>query len=246
MKIDSHAYIGNGIYKKQTAEDILRDMDRVGIDKSVLVPVEEFITVYNEEGNRMILSEKNAHPDRFYGFAAVNPWYGKKAEEILVKAFEEGLDGAFFVSSVQGFSINDPLVDPLMEICAKYKKPVYFHTGTPAFALPLQLAYLARRHRDVNFIMGHSGANDFVYDIDASMKDTGNLYLDTSLNYCETIFRIVKDYPDRVIFGSESPRSPLEFEYSKAARSADDPAVLEKVFSGNLLRIMEGDGTHRV
>lgn len=238
--IDAHVNMGNGIYKKQDVATILKEMEKNNVDQCVLCPVEEYLTVYNREGNRMMIEACREHPDKFYGFAVANPWYGEQAVEILTEAFEAGLHGAFFVSSLQGFSIDDHIVDPLIEVCRTYRKPVYFHTATPAFALPLQLACLARRWTEVNFIMGHCGANDFVYDIDASMYKTPNLYLETSLSYCETIYRVVEQYPDRVIFGSDSPRSPQSFELGKVLKSTEDPAVMEGVLSGNFLRILKG------
>ena len=240
MRIDGLVNLGDGIYKKQDVKAILREMDANGIDRSVLCPVEEYVTVYNREGNELVAKACRENPGKFYGYAVANPWYGKKAAETLADAFENGLHAALFVSSLQGFTICDPMVDPLIEVCRKYRKPAYVHTGTPSFALPLQLCYLARRFPDVNFIMGHCGANDFVYDIDASMRGMENLYLETSLNYCETIFKVVEDYPDRVIFGSDSPRSPLEFELGKALKASEDPDVMEKFLGGNLLRILEG------
>lgn len=240
MRIDGHVYLGNGRYRQQDVPAILRNMEEAGIDKSVLFPVEEYLTVYNREGNELVLKACREHPESFYGFAVANPWYGGRAAEILKEAFESGLHGAYFNSALQGFTINDPIVDPLIEICETYRRPAYFHTGTPAFALPLQLAYLARRFPKVDFIMGHSGANDFGYDIDASMLNTPNLYLDTSLNYFGSIYNLVARYPDRVIFGSDAPRSPVAFELDKASRSSEDPHVLDNVLGGNLRRILEG------
>ncbi len=240
LRIDAHVNLGNGRYKKQDIATILKGMEDNGIDRCVLCPVEEYLTVYNGEGNRMLTEACRQYPDRFYGFAVANPWYGERAVRMLTEAFEAGLHGAFFVSSLQGFSIDDDIVDPLMEVCRRYGRPVYFHTATPAFALPLQLAYLARRFPEVDFIMGHCGANDFVYDIDASMYKTPNLYLETSLSYCETIYRVVEQYPDRVIFGSDAPRSPQGFELGKVLKSTGDASVMENVLSGNLLRILKG------
>lgn len=242
--VDSLVNLGNGVYKQQDIATILRNMEISGVDKCVLCPVEEYVTVYNQEGNEMIAEACREYPDKFFGFAVANPWYGEKSVKILTEAFEMGLHGAFFVSSLQGFSINDPIVDPLMEVCQKYRKPAYFHTGTPAFALPLQLAYLARRFPGVNFIMGHCGANDFVYDIDASMYQTPNLYLETSLNYCETIYKVVSQYPDRVIFGSDAPRSPQAFELEKVRGASSDSSVLKEILGGNMLRILAGVKAH--
>ena len=239
--IDAHVNLGIGRYKKQDIAAILSGMEENGVDRCVLCPVEEYVTVYNREGNEMLVKACCEYPDKFYGFAVANPWYGERAAKLLTEAFEAGLHGAFFVSSLQGFSIDDHIVDPLIEVCRRYRRPAYFHTATPAFALPLQLAYLARRFPDVNFIMGHCGANDFVYDIDASMYKTPNLYLETSLNYCETIYRVIRDYPDRVICGSDAPRSPQKFELGKVQKADAGPDVMDGVLGGNILQIIEGE-----
>lgn len=240
MRIDCAVSLGKGRYRNQDIESILRAMDANAIDRCFLYPVEEYIAVENAKGNELIHTAIKSHPDRFFGYAVANPWFGKKAVDCLEKAFDLGFHGAYFVSSLQGFSINDPIIDPLIEACEKHKRPVYFHTGTPAFALPLQLAYLARRFTSVNFIMGHCGANDFVYDIDASMYKTDNIYLETSLCYCETISSVVNKYPDRVVFGSDSPRSPQHFELDKALSASDDPFVLKQFLGGNIRRLLEG------
>jgi predicted TIM-barrel fold metal-dependent hydrolase len=238
--IDAHCFVGNGRYKKQTAAQLLAAMENTGVEKAAICPVEEYSTVDNEEGNRQIAGLCRQYPDRFYGFAAANPWYGPKAEETLIRALDDGLNGVFFDSSLQGFSINDEISDPLMELCREYKAPAYFHTGTPAFALPLQLRYLALRHPKVNFIMGHMGANDFVSDIVPAMYQIENLYLETSMNLTCTLQDVLKNYPDRMIFGSASPRSHLDYELFKLRQACTDDTILEKVCGTNFQRIVGG------
>jgi predicted TIM-barrel fold metal-dependent hydrolase len=238
--VDTHCFLGDGRYKKQTVDQLFVAMEKAGVARAVICPVEEYTTVDNREGNRQIADLCWRYPDSLYGFAAANPWYGSKAVEILARALGDGLNGVFFDSSIQGFAINDELVDPLMELCREYNVPAYFHTGTPAFALPLQLRYLALRHPKVNFIMGHMGANDFVNDITPAMYHIENLYLETSMNLTCTLQDVLKKYPDRVIFGSASPRSPLEYELSKLRQASSDDAILEKACGANFQRIVGG------
>lgn len=237
--IDALCFVGNGRYKKQTEEALLKALEQTDTACAAIAPVEEYTVVNNAEGNRSTLSLCRKHG--WYGYAVANPWYGDKAAELLRDALEEGLNGVYFDSSIQGFTINDEIVNPLIEVCAGYHVPVYFHTGTPAFALPLQLRCLALRYPEVNFIMGHMGANDFISDVAPSMYRLENLYLETSMNLTCTLQDMLEKYPQRVIFGSASPRSPLEYELFKLREAADGKdRVLEQACAGNFERILGG------
>lgn len=239
--IDAHCTVGAGRYKNQSAAQLLAALDKAGIEQAAVCPTEECVTVDNARGNRETAALCAQHPGRFYGFAVANPWYGQAALEELGRALSAGLNGVFFDSSLQGFTICDTLVDPLIELCGRYKVPAYFHTGTPAFALPLQLRALAKRHPGVNFIMGHMGANDFIGDVAPAMAGMDNLYLETSMNLTCTLQDMLKRYPDRIIFGSDSPRSEPEYELFKLQTAAGgDEALLAAACAGNFERIVGG------
>jgi len=237
---DALAFIGNGIYKKQSEEVLLDRMDEFGVEKSVIAPVEEYVTVYNDEGNRCILNACERHPDRFLGYAVANPWYGKRAIDSLRAALKSGLSAVYFESSLQGFTISDEIVDPLIEVCAEFDAPVYFHTGTPAFALPFQLHYLALRFPAVRFMMGHCGANDFVADSLPSLYKRDNIWLESSLTLTVTMYSCFCDAPDRYVFGSSTPRSDLGHELEKIRAACDDKEKLEKALSLNLEQVFGG------
>ncbi len=237
--VDALCFVGNGRYKQQTPEKLQSGMEQAGIACAAVAPVEEYIVVNNEEGNRRTRALCQKHG--WYGYAVANPWYGGRAVELLKDALEDGLNAVYFDSSIQGFTINDEIVNPLIEVCAKYRVPAYFHTGTPAFALPLQLRYLALRYPEVNFIMGHMGANDFISDVTPAMYQMKNLYLETSMNLTCTLQDMLKQYPQRVIFGSASPRSVPEYELFKLREAADSKAeMLKWACQENFERILGG------
>lgn len=240
MIIDAHCHIGNGRYKKLDVKTLLQTMDSCGIDKSVIVPVEEYITVYNEEGNEHILTAVNKNRDRFLGFATVNPWYGRKAIDILKKYLEAGLKGVKLNPSLQGFVLNDDLVYPLVETARYYKVPVYFHTGTPIHSLPFQLRDLAIHFPEVNFIMGHMGVCDFFYDVNNALRGLKNIYLETSGNTSGVIKNAIDNAGAcRVMFGSDSPRSSQEFELSKVESACSKKEDLDYVLYKNISGLME-------
>ncbi|MDL2259097.1 amidohydrolase family protein, partial [Eubacteriales bacterium OttesenSCG-928-K08] len=126
--------------------------------------MEQYLCIYNEEGNAAIAQAVQAHPDRLIGFATANPWHLKRAEDILRRGLDMGLRGLKIHSRVQGFVLSSDLVKPLLRIAQEYQVPVYCHTGSFTVAEPFQLRELALEFPKVNFIMGHSGNTDFWTD----------------------------------------------------------------------------------
>ena len=238
-KIDVISFVGEDFYSSQAPEALLREMDRNHVERTMIAPVEKYTAVYNEEGNRMVADICRRWPDRFLGYAVCSPWRGKQGERELKRALEDGLTAVYFNSAVQGFTISDDIVDPLIAVCAEYQVPVYFHTGTPAYALPFQLHFLAERFPEVMFIMGHNGANDFSGDALPAVWGSPNILLDTSLNLGVSIRALAKSEPDKVVFGSAAPRSRLGYEIQRVEEGIKDMETLEKVFSGNILKILK-------
>lgn len=235
--IDAIAFVGDDLYCKQTPEALLQEMNRYGVERTFIAPSEKYVTVYNREGNEMIADICRRWTERFSGYAVCNPWYGRKGIDELKRALDSGLEAVYFDSSIQGFTISDEIIDPFIEICREYKVPVYFHTGTPAFALPFQLHFLAKRFPDVQFIMGHSGANDFVGDALPALRGCSNIWLDTSLNLTVTFRTLSEAAPDRIVFGSASPRSKLGYEISRAEAGVIGEEKKRALFAGNVQKL---------
>lgn len=236
MIFDAHCHIGVGRLKQQTTEVLLNNMDENGISRAVVVPVEEYLSVYNEEGNAYILEQTRLHPDRLFGFAVANPWYGLKACDMLERYLEEGLVGIKFNSTVQGFKINEDIVFPLIEIAARRSVPVYFHTGTPITAMPFQLYDLARRYPEVNFIMGHCGWSDFWQDMQYIASHSENIWFETSLSYTSRTESLLPETCgcQRIIFGSDSPHSNAGLEIKKVLMTQVNDNMHKKILSGNI------------
>jgi predicted TIM-barrel fold metal-dependent hydrolase len=238
--IDAHCSIGEGRYVHLTAEMLLEQMDSAGVDRAVACPIHEHITVYNREGNDYILNAVRRYPQRLIGFATVNPWYGQPAVQELRRALGEGLRGLTLNSALQGYFIHDQLVYPLIEVAAEFKTPVYFHTATPIFALPFQLAELALVFPQVNFIMGHLAAADFWPDAVPAAKQCENIYMETSIRSgVATIRQAIQELGSRrVLFGSDAPESDIGVELAKirlVGLAAEDE---QQVLGGNMARLL--------
>jgi uncharacterized protein len=239
MIIDAHCHIGEGQYKKLNAAELLRSMDACGIDKAVIVPVEEFIAVNNVKGNTLVANTVRENPERFFGFVTANPWYGQEAVNIIARFLEMGMHGIKLHPPLQGFILNDQIVHPILKVAESFRVPVYIHTGTPVQSLPLQLRDLASGFPRVNFIMGHMGAHDFNYDIVNAAEGMDNIYLESSMSLSDIIGRAIREAgAGKVLFGSNMPRSRQGYEFEKVASQCRNQEEADLVFSGNILRLM--------
>lgn len=237
--VDGHCHLGIGHEYRQTEDDLFREMDKYAIDRAVICPVDRCIAVDNREGNDTVLDAARRHPDRLYPFATANPWYGERAVAELRRAIGEGAKGIKINSALQGFVLCDELVYPIVELAGELNVPIFFHTGTPAYAQPMQLAELALRFPHVKFIMGHMGSTDFKLEAVASGAMAPNIYLDCSWIMPDIVERAVQTVgADRVVFSSDSPLSLLRIEMGARRATQLSDGDRDKVMGGNMLRLL--------
>jgi len=239
--IDGHCHVGHGRLKRQSAGELLRSMDDNQIERAVIVPVDEQIAFHNEAGNAEVLEAARSSGGRLAGFAVVNPWSGRQGIDMVRRYLDAGLRGVKLNTALQGIYLFDEPVVELVGAVQDYHVPFFAHTGTPVYALPMHLRELARQFPGTNFIMGHMGAYDFIYDYARAIEGLRNIYLDTSLTLSNTIKGAVATAgADRVIFGSDAPRSTQKFELENVRRAVEDPEALEKVLYGNMNGLLGG------
>ncbi|WP_010273149.1 amidohydrolase family protein [Paenibacillus senegalensis] len=238
--IDAHCHVGSGLMNGLDAGLLLERMDASGVDQAVLVPWDQAIAVYNEDGNRHVLELVKRYPERFLAFCTVNPWYGTKALEELRRARALGASGLKLHPVYQGFQISDPIVIPVLEEAVRLQMPVYIPTGTPVAAMPLQLKYVAGLFPEALFIQGHFGSTDFWIDAVPSITDSPNIYIDTAYSMVSSIEQIIHLVGcERVVFSSDTPYLSLENEVAKLKDLDISEEEREAIASGNILRLLE-------
>ena len=245
MIVDGHAHLGKGREKWLEPTQLVAQMDAYGVNKAVVCPVEEYIILFNRDGNDYLQKAVQAYPDRLIGFASVNPWYGASATEELKRAIGQGLRGLKLHPRIQGYAITNEIVYPLIELAAELDIPVYCHTGTYVCAEPFQLAHLARHYPEVNFIMGHSGAADFWNDVIPAARSTSNVYLETSKTSPVTVMGLVSQETalrERVVFGSNLPTSSYPLELAKIREAISDDELRTNILGKNIMRLLKASG----
>jgi len=143
--IDAHNHLGG----YRDVNRCLQEMDAAGV--RVVVNLDGGSNL--DEIKKSLDRWDNAHPGRFLTFALIDwrgldePGWGEREAKNLAKAFEVGAKGLKFHKSLGLWvehkdgtllRIDDPILEPVWETCAKYKRPVIIHTADPAaFFTPL-------------------------------------------------------------------------------------------------------------
>ncbi len=201
--IDIHMHIGRLYHSMKepfTADDALRFMDANGIEKAVLLPIENpeetdyFVTT------EYVLQEAERHPDRFIPFCNIDPRRGSADlstdfRSMIREYYDRGCKG--FGEILAGLPVDDPRLQKIYEACGELRMPVDLHMDTlrctDQIGLP-GLEAMLRQFPDTVF-MGH--AMHFWSEIDADMKeaDKGG-YPERPVRAGGTLVRLLDTYPN--------------------------------------------------
>jgi predicted TIM-barrel fold metal-dependent hydrolase len=242
--IDVHTYVGENLFgQSQSVDDLLFEMDRLHVDMAAIAPNRP--KDYDLwPANQMVADAIMKHSDRFFGWARVDPWQGKKAQNHIIHAIEDiGLHGLLLHPWEENFQISSDLVDPLLDYAAQHRLPVLIEMGYPLVAHPMDLAELAHRHPDVTMVATHGlqldSAAFALMDAEIVMRECDNIVMETSGMYApEVMEKVLNELgTNRLIFGSHSPWLNQEFELERVRLLNSMSAHKSDVLGTNALRM---------
>lgn len=243
MIFDFHCHYSPSFFRyreyRMDLDSLIADMDRHGIGGAVLSAAGEYAAYETGQGNRFVADAARRFPERFVGFATINPWSRARGIEELRRAHGEGLAGLVLHPILQGFEANDPLVFPLVEAALALAMPIYVTGGAPYLAMPYKIADLAGRYPEGRFILGHAGW-DFHFDVPYCLEACPNLWAETSKNGLANLEALARKFGSaRLLFGSDVPFSSYAGEIEKirllpGLTDADRDAI----FGGNSRRLL--------
>ena len=244
MILDFHCHFAPAFFRyreyQMNLDALVAEMDRHGVGRAVLSPAGEYAAYSTTEGNAEIAAAVRRFPERFIGFATINPWSRASGVEALKRAHaENGFTGLVLHPIMQGFEANDPLVFPLVEAALKLDMLIYVTGGAPYLAMPYKIADLAGRYPEGRFVMGHAGW-DFHFDVPYCLEACPNLWAETSKNGLANLEALARKFgASRLLFGSDYPFSSYEGEIEKIRLLPGlDDADREYIFSGNARKLL--------
>jgi uncharacterized protein len=246
--IDGHTHYFKSFAYMQglTAREWVEAFQALGVDKAVVFTVEGFLSDYRI-GNDELFEVARQYPDKVYAWGTVDPRDGERAIEEVGRCVNElGMTGFKFHNWLQAVSAVDPCMFPVMEEIARRKLPVLFHDGTPPYASTDQVAYLAGRYPEATIILGHSGLNEFARQAIRAVVKNDNVLLSVCGARYETLKRATETVgPERIVWGSDFPfggAGNIAYHRAKVEALPISDDDKEKVFSGNLIRLVPALG----
>jgi len=238
--IDFHRHMGPST-PTYGASEVLKDIDAVGIDRTVGFPTASPTSDYSERNN-FISQEMKKSSDRIIGFCRVNPWLGgeKCAKEVARSVKELGLKGLKLSPLFEFFYPNAPEMYSIYETARKNKIPILFHSGMNPNSAPALIADAAMEFPEVTFIIAHIGTQVWAEDAIAMAKRVDNLCVDTSSAIDYNIKKAIKTIgAERVLFGTDSPFSSAGLELAKVTEYLKLPTdQLRLILAENAKRIV--------
>ena len=229
MIIDCHAHVfmdpkilpySHSKTTFMSVDDQIAVMDAKGVDKAVILPINNAESLVEHQSAWEILAICEKHPGRFIPFCNLDPrhtdWDGKKNLEgkfdFLLEQYKElGFKG--LGEFVPNLPWEDPRMLNLLGACERIGFPVTFHTVTPGFpsygiydelGLP-GLEAVLKKFTKLKFF-GHSAAfwSEISGDLTQELKDG---YPRTSVVEGGAIPRLMRQYPN--LYGDLSAGSGL-------------------------------------
>jgi uncharacterized protein len=231
---DSHTHIGQALHsgRRQTADQLLREMDRFGVDRSLVIPfpvVEDPCAAHDE-----IAEAVRAHPGRLSGAACVYPYLPRQQFLDELKRCKEDLGFVAMKLQPQYQAVNPQWETShfVYEAALAHDWPLIIHTGSGIpYALPSLQIVPAQRYPELKIVLAHCGGGG-IFKGEAILAATlcPNIYLELSSLMPHDIVEVLRHVPaSRLLAGSdllESTRVELSKFFLMDLGEADRAAIL--------------------
>ncbi|MGD0153492.1 MAG: amidohydrolase family protein [Thermacetogeniaceae bacterium] len=224
--------------KFATAEILLENMDKTGIDRSVVFGFPYRDLGMCRESNDYVIDVARRYPDRLIGFAVVPP-QDPGTERELVRCQEAGLKGTGeIIPAAAHVDISDQgQVGRFTAVCRELGFPILMHTNElvghyyPGKGKmgPEQAYLFAVQNPDNKIIFAHWGGGLFFYELMPELqKSLQHVYYDTAASpflFRPEVYQAARlaGVLDKVLLGSDFPLlSPARYYKEWAATAITD------------------------
>ncbi len=207
--------------KIATAEELIADMDKAGVDVSVILNIGWTTHELCVETNDYIIDAVSRYPKRLVGFGAVQPNSPKAAIAEIERCARAGIKGLGEMRpDMQLFDLADEMVmDPLAGALKEHKLTILLHASEPlghdypgkGIIFPDMLYPFIASHPELPVICAHWGGGLPFYALMPEVKKAlANVYFDSAASpflYTPQVYKQVIQLvgAERVLFGSDYP-----------------------------------------
>ncbi|MEE9491029.1 MAG: amidohydrolase family protein [Dehalococcoidia bacterium] len=240
--------------KLATADDLIANMDKEGIDVSVVLNIGWRSHELCLETNDYIMEAIARYPNRLAGFCAVQPLASEKALVELERCVRGGVKGIGELRcDRQGFDLADEAtMRPIARVAIEHHLVLLTHSSEPVGhsypgkgAITPDILYrFIQNFPDLSVVCAHWGGGLPFYALMPEVsRALSNVYFDTAASpflYQDAIFEHVAAIvgADKILFGSDHPLIGQD-RIVKSISSLKLPAEAESmILGGNAERIL--------
>lgn len=190
------------------------------IDKAIIFTLEYKESLGIQGDNAVTAEAVRRFPDKFVGFAYVDPRRPDCLERLDHDIRTLKLKGVKYGPIYNGVPLDDPRLQPVFAYCAKNDIPITMHMGTTYTRLygaelgrPIHVENVALNYPDLKIIMAHMG-HPWYEECIAVARKQPNVYAEISALYYRrwqffNVMKAIEEYQvgDKIFFGSDYPFS---------------------------------------
>lgn len=166
-------------------DKFVKQLDKMGVEKAVIFNLDEETPsgIQTSLPNDYYADIVKKYPEKFVGFAGIDPLKGRDAVEEIKRSYDLGLRGIAVRPFMFGIPPNHEKMYPLYETCVELDMPIWFHlsinysTLTMEVERPIYLDLVGQDFPDLKIIAGHGGW-PWVAEICAVAWRNPNIYID--------------------------------------------------------------------
>ena len=237
---DSHTHMGTARHsgRTMTAEDLLRNMDRHGVDRSMAIP---YPVVEDYRGQHDLIGRAvYAHPDRLSGAACLDPFIARAEFQDEVRRCHEQYGFTALKLQPQYHGLNPFLAssDFFFEAALENGMAVICHTGSGMpFSSPALCMMPARKFPGLKIVLAHCGGGIYVHEAILAAVFCPNIFLEMSSLMPHHVREVLGHVPgDRLMIGSDLPES-VDAEFGKILGMDIGEEDKRNILSGTASRV---------
>jgi hypothetical protein len=241
--------------KLATAEILLENMDRTGVDRSVVFGFPWQNPELSRRHNDYVLESAARYPERLIPLACMAPMATGSLEE-AERCLKGGARGLGELAVYQACDAQEALraYGELIQCCRSHDGILLVHANEPIGHVypgkaPFGLEFyysLARMCEGMSLILAHWGGGLCFYELlkKEVPQALSNVYYDTAASpflYQPFIYRILNDVvgSGKILFGSDFPLLSPERYFRELADSGVGDAEREAILGGNAARLFD-------
>ena len=240
--IDCHAHFG---HFSQTpilypdAPSMVDAMDKAGVEK---LCISSFLSIGPDcrTGNNMVAQAVRQFPQRFVGYAVVNPNRPEEIESELTRCFDTlGMRAIKIHPAFHRYSVEGSAYRIAFDFAGRKGVPILSHEwGRPEF-----LEELSAQYKNVNFIIAHTAFWDgrSPFHFAGVLQRKPNVFVDLVYSniYYQGLERMAAQVgAHKILWGSDFPLHDLPYQFGRMLFSRLDDESKSKILGTNMLRIL--------